>query len=463
MKIRFKSFLFFAILFCSAAGVFFSCSKDDEEISLKEDLKKAQEDKKILIRYWDFTRNRDASLWEKNALKAFEASHPQCRIRYTRISWIEGNTKIQLAANSGAPPDVVGSGFMSHLVKGDLLETIDEEFKDELSDFHPSALSPFYYKGKHYAVPWYITAYVLCLNLDLFNKYNVEPPENGIWTQDEFIEKMKAITFYPDGKPTGVHGMNFNINEAHYESWGFLYVNGAKILSDDGSRCLLNSPETEFAIQSLIDLEQKLKIGYSARGSIRQEESWKNFLYNRKSAVSPQGIWAVSSLRAYNKSLKTGAIKDNPRYEYMRENGLLNPIDFQIALFPTGKLGKPILTSAGVGNFIIFKQKSDEKKKLCFELVKFLTNAENQKIFSKAQSQFPARISAGNIYADDPVLSRIEPYISEAISHPCHPAWNRIDGIVQKYIQLSLMGEMTVKESVAEAEKEINRVLRKYN
>lgn len=451
IKINFIIILSFAL---------FSCEPDKEEISLKEDIIKANKDNKILIRYWDFSRNKEATLWEREALKQFEETHPECRIRYTRVAWTEGRRKISVAINSGDPPDIIGGGFLYQFLDKDVFEPIDDYFKDELKDFYPSALQPFFYKGKHYAVPWYITAYALFLNLDLFEKYGVEPPKDGIWTFEEFSQKIKALSYNKDGTPTGIYGFNFNFSEEHYEAWGFLYSEGVKIISDDGTKCLLNNQQTIEAIQKLIDFERKEKTAYSGKGSYRQEESWTNFFHLRKSAITAQGIWAVSTLRAYNNDILVNLSSDMKKdKDAIPSRELFN---FQIALFPIGKSGKPILTSAGVGNFVITKQESEKKKDLCFELVKFLTNAENQKIFASAQTQFPTRISAGNIYADDPVMNRIQPYIGEAISHPTHPAWNRIDGIVQKYMQLAFLEILTVQEAVAEAEKEINRVLRKY-
>ncbi len=441
--------------------LFLSCNETKEELSLKEEKKKAEAEKKILIRVWDYARNKEAAEWEQAAIKKFEEMHPECKIHFTKIAWTEGRRKILVTANSNDPPDVVGGGFMYQLLNSNIYEPIDDFFKDELSDFHPSTLKPFFYKGKHYAVPWYITAYALVLNLDLFKKFNVEPPKDGLWTMEEFKKKLSELTYYPDGKPTGIYGLNFNITEEHYEAWGFFYAEGVKILSDDGKRCLFNSPEAIRAIKNLIDIEQNMKVAYSAKGSVRQEESWRNFFNLRKSAITAQGTWAVSTIRTINKNIEERKT-ENMKQDTQRGQRIMETIDFQIAMFPTGKNGVPVLASAGVGNFAIFKQKDPVKRKLCFELVKFLTNTENQKIFALAQTQFPTRISVGKLYDEDPVMSRIQPYISEAISHPCHPAWNRIDGIIQKNTQLALMGVLSIEEAVEQAEKEVNRVLRKY-
>ncbi|MFW5992275.1 MAG: hypothetical protein ACOCQN_03705 [Halanaerobiaceae bacterium] len=43
-----------------------------------------------------------------------------------------------------------------------------------------------------------MTVHFLLLNLEIFEEREVEPPEDGKWTWDEFIDKMKKLTFDRD-------------------------------------------------------------------------------------------------------------------------------------------------------------------------------------------------------------------------------------------------------------------------
>ena len=89
---------------------------------------------------------------------------------------------------------------------------------EELEDFFPGALEAYTYKGKLYGIPMSMSVHVMLLNLDHFAEAGVEPPENGRWTWDEFVEKAKALTFDSDGD--GVidkYGFSTYILPGYYE------------------------------------------------------------------------------------------------------------------------------------------------------------------------------------------------------------------------------------------------------
>ena len=74
--------------------------------------------------------------------------------------------------------------------------------------------------GHIYGVPTSISVQTLLLNLDIFEEKGVEPPVDGRWTYDEFVEKMEALT------GDGVYGFSTYIMPGYYEAWPFLFMDG---------------------------------------------------------------------------------------------------------------------------------------------------------------------------------------------------------------------------------------------
>ncbi|KXG78098.1 type 2 periplasmic-binding domain-containing protein [Thermotalea metallivorans] len=91
-------------------------------------------------------------------------------------------------------PDIAPVATDFSVIDRDVLEPVDEYLtREELEDYKVQALNAVRYKGKIWWFPWMMTTYTMLLNLDLFHEKGVDPPKDGNWTYDEFMETIEHL------------------------------------------------------------------------------------------------------------------------------------------------------------------------------------------------------------------------------------------------------------------------------
>ena len=402
------------------------------------------------ITLWDAPRwadeNDDKFHWIKGKIAEFEELNPGVKIELVETPWAELGDKLSVAIAGRAWPDLIpvdisGAINKNHLEQG-VVEALDDFFtKEELEDFFPGALSAYSYKGKLYGVPVSMTAHVMLLNLDHFEEAGVEPPKDGRWTWDEFVEKAKALTFDSDGD--GVidkYGFSTYILKGYYEAWPFFYMDGGRPIVD--GKFAFNSPEAISAIQKLADLKLveeaspvemgSADVGGTFRALAREGE--------RHVAIEPWNTWAIATVSS-----------EGPNY-------LPNVM---VAEYPVGKSGEPV-TIGGAGGWVVMHQKDRKKLEKVVEFAKFLSTTEEQYTFATEYGTFPARKSAEAMdpFADKPLMRRASQMTSHAVPVPDHANWVQIDERIQAELQLIFAGEKTAEQGMNDAAQAVERLLR---
>ena len=402
------------------------------------------------ITLWDAPRWRDENddqfHWIKAKIAEFEELHPGVKVELIETPWAELGEKLSIAIAGRAWPDIVpvdisGAINRTHLEQG-VVEALDEYLtEEELDDFFPGALQAYTYKDKLYGIPMSMTVHVMLLNLDHFEEAGVEPPVDGRWTWDEFVEKAKALTFDSDGD--GVidkYGFSTYILQGYYEAWPFFYMDGGVPIADN--KFAFNSPEAISAIQKLVDLKfvhgaapvemGSADVGGTFRALAREGE--------RFVAIQPWNTWAIATV--------TG-------------EGVNHLPNVMVAEYPTGDLGSPV-TIGGAGGWVVMHQSNKAKKDVVVEFAKFLSTAEEQYTFATEYGTFPARKSAEAMdpFADQPHMARAAQMVEHAIPLPEHPAWAQIDERIQAELQLIFAGEKSVEDGMESAAAQVERLLR---
>lgn len=422
--------------------------------------KKAGKKDKIILEVWDFPRPKDTTaLWQQEVFKNFEKKHPNVKVEYSMLSWARGGQKLDVSVASGTYPDICGSAMKPSYVLQDVLEPLDEYITpEEKADLNPQALKACQFENKTYAFPWYSTIYLTILNMDVFKERGVAPPKDGIWTWDEFVEKMKKLTFDRDGNGTiDCYGIGFGIQPGTGEAWGVLYSDGGRFYNDDLTRCVVDSPEFTSGVQKLYDLEFKHKVALPNAGGLNPSgDVWNSFLSKeRPLAATFQGEWAVISLKKRNEKIRN---KDPEAVK-----GDWKPLNFMAAMTPIGKTGEIVTASPGVGNFVIFRQSDPVKRKLCIELAKELAWSDQAQRMNYNSGTIPVRRSIGNIYGDDVDFKTISRAFENVIMPPFHPEGGKMDELVQRQIQEAMVNQKTIPVAMKQAVKSVDDVLSQYH
>lgn len=447
-----KGRLFSLMLLVFAFVLVLSACGDDSEGSTDED---GNWTGKITI--WDGPRwaeEGDTSgedgegnkyFWLEGKIEEFEKEHPGVEIELVQVPWAEMPDKLGVNIAGGswpdiAPVDISGSAVSIDHIEQGVVEPLDDFFtEEELGDFYENALDAYTYDGKLYGIPNSLTVHSMLLNLDLFEEAGVEPPANGEWTWEEFVDAAEKLTFDRDGDgEIDVYGFSTYILPGYYEAWPFFYINGGQPLSDDLSEFTFDSPEAVEAIQQLADLKlvneaAPVSMGGADVGGTFQ--AWASE-EQRTVAMEPWATWAITSTQS------------------------TYPTNFMVANYPTGSNGEPV-TIGGVGGWTMFQQDSDAKREVVAEFMKFISDTDEQFLMAQEYGIFPARISAAeqDPYADNPEMARAQEMSSQVVMLPRHPEWKKIDEIIQRELQLVFNGEKTAEEAMSTAKPEVEALL----
>lgn len=401
------------------------------------------------ITIWDGPRWPDEDdnkyHWLEAKAAEYEEENEGIEIEIVQVPWAEMGDKlgVSIAGQSWpdiAPVDISGSAVSIDHIEQGVIESVDDLFTDEeLDDFYENSLEAYTFNDQLYGIPNSITVHSMLLNLDLFEEQGVEPPADGKWTWDEFLNTAQELTFDRDGDgETDVYGFSTYILEGYYEAWPFFYKDGGQPLSDDLSEFTFNSPEAVKAIQDLADLKHEHDaapetLGGNDVGGTFQ--AWANE-DQRTVAMQPWATWAIQSAQS----------------EY--------PTNFMVAEYPIGERSEHV-TIGGVGGWIMFSQDSDGKREAVGDFMKYLSTTEEQYTMATEYGIFPARKSSADMdpYAENEQMARAQEMTSDVVMLPRHPEWKKIDEIIQGKLQTVFNGEKTAQEAMDEAQELVNDLL----
>jgi multiple sugar transport system substrate-binding protein len=415
-------------------------------------------EQKMIIEVWNFPRAPEIEAWQYSTFSTFEKKYPEVKIEFSRLSWERGGQKLDVAVAGNNYPDICGSAMKPAYVLQDVLEPLDDYLTpQERDDIFSQPLKVCQFEGKTYAFPWYSTVYITILNTDVFKERGVPLPKDGIWTYEEFVDKMKKLTFDRDGDgKIDVYGIGFGVMSGTGEAWGVMYSDGGRFFNDDITVCTVTSQAFTSGVQKLIDLEHKYKCALPNAGGLQPSGTvWDAFMSDKRPlAASFQGEWAIISLKKRNQKI------DNKDPEAVRQNW--KKLNFAAAVTPIGKEGKITTASPGVGNWVVFKQKDAKKKAICIELAKALALSDEAQRINYHQGTLPIRKSVGNIYGDDPDFAVLYNAFQNVIMPAFHPEGQKMDDIIQRQIQNAMLLEKPLDKALADANREANTILAQY-
>lgn len=190
----------------------------------------------------------------KRIVASFEKENPGIRIDLRTPSSGGYLEKLKTELAGRVAPDVTWvdvSAFYSFSDK-QVFRPLDEFIKKDPTfhreSYFPSILDAFSYKGELYALPKSCGALILFYNKDHFDQAGLSYPDES-WTWDTVVEAAARLNKDQDG-------------DGHLDRYAILFTNptdilwqyGVEVLSQDGSRCVLDSPRTVEACQRLYDL-----------------------------------------------------------------------------------------------------------------------------------------------------------------------------------------------------------------
>ncbi|MEG6504864.1 ABC transporter substrate-binding protein [Nitratidesulfovibrio sp. 1201_IL3209] len=375
----------------------------------------------------------------------FMKEHPDIKITpvYAGI-YRETLTKALTALRGGEPPHiaVLLSTDMYTLIDEDAVVPYDDILKPEEMGFAKAYFPGFMRNsqtgGKTWGIPFQRSTIVMYWNKEAFKAAGLDP-EKGPANWNELVEMGKKLTVRDaSGKVTQ---WGVAIPSTGYAYWMFQALaiqNGVELMNAEGTRTYFDAPKAVEALQFLVDLAYKHEV--SPKGTIDWATTPRDF-FERKTAI----MWTT-----------TGNLTN------VRTNA---PFPFGVGMLPASERpGSP----TGGGNFYIFKKATPAERKAAVTFVQWMTSAERAAQWGIDTGYVAVRPDAWETPAMKdyvstfPVAAVARDQLAHAVPELSTHDNQRVTKALDDAIQAAVTGSKKPADALKDAQKEAERILRRY-
>jgi multiple sugar transport system substrate-binding protein len=311
----------------------------------------------------------------------------------------------------------------------DLVEAIGQQY----GGFYPFARESAFVNGAWRGLPWMWISFPGTYNETLFKKHGQPVPD----TWEDLLKAGRELK--KAGHPVGIpisHAADGNIT-----FWSILWCFGGKVLEADGKTVVINSPETEKALQYYHALYHE---------AMEPEVlSWDD-ANNNRCILSGKCSWIHNPISPYNLALT-------------RKMPITNDLNHHTTLAgPTGRHFAPSIHQMGIWNF-------SPNITVAKDFLRFFYEEENYSAWIAASNAFnhaPVRHFENHpVWAEDPKLALLphEGEYAHARGWPAQPN-QYVAQIDNAYILPDMVAKVVqgtpMKEAMAWAEEQITRIVR---
>ena len=354
-------------------------------------------------------------------------------------------TKVLTAVKGGNSPQlsVILSVDMFTLIEEEAIVSFEELFTTDeerawLAGFYPAFMENSQTGGKTYGVPFQRSTPVLYWNKEAFEEAGLDP-DTPPATWDEMVSFGKKLTKTDTAGNVSQWGVR--IPSSGFPYWlfqGLTTQNDVFVMNADGNETYFDDPAVIEALQYMVDLSTKYKV--MAPGIIEWGTTPKAF-FERETAM----MWTT-----------TGNLTN------VRANA---PFDFGVAMLPANKRrGAP----TGGGNFYIFKKTTPEERTAALKLIRFLTQPERTAEWSMKTGYLGTRPDAYETQALKDYVMKFPPaavardQLEFATAELSTYQTGRVRKLLDDAIQAALTGTKSPSEALGAAQKQADRLLKRY-
>lgn len=375
----------------------------------------------------------------------FEKENPDIKVNAIYAgNYNDARIKALAALKSGEPAQtsVMFSIDIYELIEQGAIVAFDDVVKSDedkawLDKFYPALMENGKTQGKTWGIPFQRSTIVMYYNKDAFRAAGLDP-EQPPATWAELVSMGKKLTKKSGGN---VDQWGVMIPSTGYPYWMFgalAMQNGQTLMNGDGNQTYFDAPATVEALQYWKDLGEKH--GVMPSGTIEWGTLRQNFLEG-KTAI----MWHSTG------NLTT--VKNNAKF------------DFGVAMLPAMKRRG---TPTGGGNFYIFEKSTDEEKAAALKLIKFLTQPERTAEWSIKTGYLGTRPDA---YETDALKAYVKEFPPAAVARDqlefataelSTYQTGRVRKLLDDAIQAALTGSKSPADALGDAQKQADRLLKRY-
>ncbi|MFC8684703.1 ABC transporter substrate-binding protein [Brevibacillus porteri] len=371
----------------------------------------------------------------------FNKENPDITVKpvYTG-SYQDTTTKVQAAVQGKTPPDVAVmlSTELHTMMDMDAILPLDDFIAKDggseyVNDFFPGFLANSQVDGKTYSIPFQRSTIVLYYNKDAFKEVGLDP-EKPPTSWDELVQYAAKL------KKDGRYGVE--IPSSSFTYWMFQALalqNGKNLMSEDGKKVFLDTPENVEALQFWVDL-------------------------SKKHQVMPEGVneWAT---------VPSDFLEGKTAMMFHTTGNLTNvkksaKFDFGVAFLPAKKnYGSP----TGGGNFYMFKGTDEKKQEAAWKFIRFMTEPKRAAQWSVDTGYVATRKSA---YEEETMKQYVKDFPAAAVArdqleygHAELSTHNngKVTKLLNDTLQSVITGQSEPAEALKKAQEEADKMLAPFN
>jgi ABC-type glycerol-3-phosphate transport system substrate-binding protein len=393
---------------------------------------RAQSGKKLSFLTWNIA---DQEQLFKEEFADFQKTHEGVEVEWLDKKGPELPAFYQTLLVAGTAPDVVdlqGALWVEYAAGGALLDLTPYLAKepDVAKLYNSDYLASWRYDGKAFMLPFYIAKTLLFYNKAMFTEAGLDRPPASFEDLMGFAKRMAK------GEKTGFLTLNFD-----WLYWPLFKMNGVDLLTPDLKKPAFNTPQAVAVLERLAegtDSGAINKISWTGR--------W----------VEPNGAFAgntVGMLHAHASS-----------YFFVKGQGTwINPDTLGVAQAP-GYWATPTNHGFGIS-------KSSKNPDLAWEFIKHLTGNKWATEFSRRRKLLTGTIVADQqglelVRKEDPLGGQV---LQTQLEHTDKFTGNwplpfdaELKDAFYPEIQSAVLGRKTAKVALADAERAVERVLRRH-
>ena len=406
-------------------------------------------DGRTILTFWH-TYNDQEEIILREIIKKWEVLNTQYTVRPVRIPFDGHKAKLRTALTVGQGPDMarVDWSFVCELARKNAVVDLGTLGFDKIrSQYLAAPLEACNIGGKYYGLPDQSNCVAMFYNRQMFREAGLLPEavhaekigsdsvETAVVdavsearsvipeTWEEFIILGKRLTDASKGQYA------FAMMNTLWWNLPFLNSYGARVISEDGKTCVINSEAAVKAIEMMASLftTHKIEAGAWRPGAISPEQGFVNGKY----AMVFMGPWNLAKFK-------------NAK------------MDFGVGLIPGGSAG----TSTNVGGTDVVVCKASKHAEASYNFLTFFTNAENQVRWCSELNQLPINLGAYELvkFEDEHLMVFME-QMKHAGSNPVVKDFGMLEDLVNPEVEAVLSGQKTARDALTSAQKKIQERL----
>ncbi len=250
----------------------------------------------------------------REQIALFNRLHPGCQLKFDPGSGTMGKVVVQSLAGVGPDLFECASGSqLALLVKSGIVADITDDLSNAGIDIKRVAWNSAYplttLDGRVYGFPTNVSVNAVWYNKEIFDRYGIQYP-TGRQTWKAFVPLAQRLTRRDKNGHIKQYGFMYD-----WYNWPtFVMQWGGRLYTEDGTKCVIDSPQAIDAIQFMHDLVYKYRVSQSPaeESALASQGGWGSSTISLfgagKSAMALGGRWWLCTLRNY-KGLNLGVME----------------------------------------------------------------------------------------------------------------------------------------------------------